>query len=71
MKLFMVPLMLAGLAVLGSFPSGAQAQTSPGPLRIEITEGVIEPLPFAWAVSHRARRRRPAPDRFELRSPKV
>ena len=52
MKLFMVPLMLAGLAVLGSFASGAQAQaqTSPGPLRIEITEGVIEPLPFAVPV---------------------
>lgn len=50
MKLFMLPLMLACLAVFGSFASGAQAQTSPGPLRIEITEGVIEPLPFAAPV---------------------
>ena len=28
-------------------PHGAAAQGNPGPLRIEITEGVIEPLPVA------------------------
>ena len=32
------------LALTGLTPAAAQ---SPGPLRIEITEGVIEPLPFA------------------------
>ncbi|MEM9319391.1 MAG: Tol-Pal system beta propeller repeat protein TolB [Pseudomonadota bacterium] len=32
-----------------ALPSGLAAQ-SPGPLRIEITEGVIEPLPFALPV---------------------
>ncbi|RVT87204.1 Tol-Pal system protein TolB [Rhodobacteraceae bacterium CCMM004] len=38
----LLPLLLAALAVLSA--PAAQAQ---GPLRIEITEGVIEPLPFA------------------------
>ena len=33
------------LALIGGVASVAQAQD--GPLRIEITEGVIEPLPFA------------------------
>ena len=50
MKLFMVPLLLAGLAAFGMSASGALAQTSAGPLRIEITEGVIEPMPFAAPV---------------------
>jgi TolB protein len=36
----------AALAVAGLRPLGARAQSS-GPLRIEITEGVIEPVPFA------------------------
>jgi TolB protein len=35
-------LILAALAVLTPMPASAQ-----GPLRLEITEGVIEPLPFA------------------------
>ncbi len=35
------------LAVLLAIASPLAAQDSPGPLRIEITEGVIEPLPFA------------------------
>jgi len=36
----------AALAVSGLGPFAARAQSS-GPLRIEITEGVIEPMPFA------------------------
>ena len=35
-----------GVALAALFPSLTVAQ-SQGPLRIEITEGVIEPLPFA------------------------
>ena len=38
--------LICGLAVLLAI-SPAVAQQSPGPLRIEITEGVIEPLPVA------------------------
>ena len=38
---------LAAALGLGLGAAGALAQTGPGPLRIEITEGVIEPLPFA------------------------
>ena len=40
--------LLACLALCGVFMTTAQAQD--GPLRIEITEGVIEPLPFALPV---------------------
>lgn len=42
MKRLLIPLLLA----LAGFALPVSAQ-SPGPLRIEITEGVIEPLPFA------------------------
>jgi len=35
------------LAMVWVAPSAAFAQQNPGPLQIEITEGVIEPLPFA------------------------
>lgn len=38
---------LTAVLALGLGAMGAMAQTGPGPLRIEITEGVIEPLPFA------------------------
>jgi len=38
--------MAAILVIIGPAPM-AYAQQGPGPLRIEITEGVIEPLPFA------------------------
>ena len=38
---------LLGLAVLAAAPAGAQERS--GPLRIEITEGVIEPVPIAVA----------------------
>jgi len=41
---YLLALALSTLAVAGP---GAQAQGRDGPLRIEITEGVIEPLPFA------------------------
>jgi len=37
----------ATACILWSLTLGAAAAQSPGPLRIEITEGVIEPLPFA------------------------
>lgn len=38
----------AGATILApSLPRGLRAQTGRGPLRIEITEGVVEPLPFA------------------------
>ena len=42
-------LSLLALLVPGPCPAAAQDET--GPLRIEITEGVIEPLPFAVPVS--------------------
>ena len=35
---------VAALVALGGLPAAAQ---SPGPLRIEVTEGVIEPVPYA------------------------
>lgn len=38
---------LLATALLAFGLAAAHAQTRPGPLRIEITEGVIEPLPFA------------------------
>ena len=38
---------LMGLLLLGAVTTGGVAQAQNGPLRIEITEGVIEPLPFA------------------------
>lgn len=38
---------LTAVLALALSPLGALAQSGPGPLRIEITEGVIEPLPFA------------------------
>ncbi len=38
---------LRALAALLVLAGPAMAQDSPGPLRIEITDGVIEPLPFA------------------------
>ncbi|WP_424964682.1 Tol-Pal system beta propeller repeat protein TolB [Dinoroseobacter sp. S375] len=38
--------LIAGLASIG-LAAAVSAQSSPGPLRIEITEGVIEPLPVA------------------------
>ncbi|WP_299813682.1 Tol-Pal system beta propeller repeat protein TolB [uncultured Jannaschia sp.] len=38
---------LRALAALLALAGPAVAQDSPGPLRIEITDGVIEPLPFA------------------------
>jgi TolB protein len=37
-------LALVALAILAGLPAAAQA---PGPLRIEVTEGVIEPVPYA------------------------
>ena len=40
---------LVAIVVFGLAAGLAQAQQS-GPLRIEITEGVIEPLPFALPV---------------------
>lgn len=40
---FLLPV-LAALLTIASHPAAAQ---SPGPLRIEITEGVIEPVPYA------------------------
>ena len=43
-RLLIMGLALACVAIMGG-PNAAQAQQ--GPLRIEITEGVIEPLPFA------------------------
>ncbi|MCU0901222.1 MAG: Tol-Pal system beta propeller repeat protein TolB [Cypionkella sp.] len=42
---FLIPAFAA--ALLGAFGLIAAAQAQTGPLRIEITEGVIEPLPFA------------------------
>ena len=42
-RALIIPLLLAALS-FGALPAHAQ---SDGPLRIEITEGVIEPLPFA------------------------
>ncbi|MFB2530657.1 Tol-Pal system beta propeller repeat protein TolB [Paracoccus sp. p4-l81] len=41
------PLILSALMAL---PMAAPAQQAPGPLRIEITDGVIEPMPFALPV---------------------
>jgi TolB protein len=46
MTRFLIPVAVLALLIAGLF-APAVAQTSPGPLRIEITEGVIEPLPFA------------------------
>lgn len=46
---FQIRVFTAILAVLGAFAPQVMAQSS-GPLRIEITEGVIEPLPFALPV---------------------
>ena len=40
-----LPRILLAAALAALMPLALQAQ-SPGPLRIEITEGVIEPLPF-------------------------
>jgi TolB protein len=40
----LLPALLAVLAALPGLPAAAQ---SPGPLRIEVTEGVIEPVPYA------------------------
>jgi len=42
-----VLLRVLAFALALTMPIAAVAQDSPGPLRIEITEGVIEPLPFA------------------------
>lgn len=42
---FLIPAL--ALAAIGLFGVQAPAQAQSGPLRIEITEGVIEPLPFA------------------------
>ena len=39
--------LLSFLALVALAAVPAQAQQQSGPLRIEITEGVIEPLPFA------------------------
>jgi len=48
MTRFLLPLLLAvAAAAIVTGPARAQG---PGPLRIEITEGVIEPLPFAVPV---------------------
>ncbi len=41
-----------GLAAILSLTAAAPALAQDGPLRIEITEGVIEPLPFAIAPFH-------------------
>lgn len=49
MKSTAISLMLL-LAVMGSAATELRAQTAP-PLRIVITEGVIEPLPFAVSIS--------------------
>lgn len=46
---FLGMVLSASLALGGLWSGAAQAQ-SDGPLRIEITEGVIEPLPFALPV---------------------
>ncbi|MBO6602568.1 MAG: Tol-Pal system protein TolB [Roseicyclus sp.] len=46
----MIRFLITCLAVGLAFATSAMAQSSPGPLRIEITEGVIEPLPFAAPV---------------------
>ncbi|PJF09407.1 Tol-Pal system beta propeller repeat protein TolB [Pseudorhodobacter sp. MZDSW-24AT] len=40
-------LSVLAVALMGLFGAQAPAQAQSGPLRIEITEGVIEPLPFA------------------------
>ncbi len=45
----LTPVVAAAL-IAGAFATTIQAQGNPGPLRIEITEGVIEPLPFALPV---------------------
>ena len=42
----LIPL-LAVAAMLTAGPDAARAQGAPGPLRITITDGVIEPVPFA------------------------
>lgn len=44
MTRFLTPILVAISCLVSS---AALAQDAPGPLRIEITEGVIEPLPFA------------------------
>ncbi|MGR3382769.1 Tol-Pal system protein TolB [Thalassococcus profundi] len=46
MKALLALLSLSLSLAIAAVPASVQAQ-SPGPLRIEITEGVIEPLPFA------------------------
>ncbi len=43
-------MVLSAALALGGFWSGTALAQSDGPLRIEITEGVIEPLPFALPV---------------------
>ena len=46
-----IPFLASLIGVLAlAFGGAVQAQQGNGPLRIEITEGVIEPLPFAVPI---------------------
>ena len=46
-----IPFLASLIGILAlAFGGAVQAQQGNGPLRIEITEGVIEPLPFAVPI---------------------